>query len=107
MIIVADLSNDYDTTIYDAARWFIAHGTDPSHMLEIRRDGKLSMSGIIGELAKWTVEFRASGPRLVPHRDCGIARLAAKAPPPAIVVPEPGEEALPPPPEPELERAIQ
>jgi hypothetical protein len=87
MIIVVDLSGDYETTIYDAARRLIAAGTDPSHTVETRRDGYLSMSGKIGELAKWTVEFRAAGPRLVPYKHRGIAPPAAKTPDPGTIFP--------------------
>lgn len=87
MIIVVDLTGDYDTTIYDAARRAIASGCDPSHLIEIRRDGKLSMSGVIGELAKWQVKFRASGPCLVRYQGSPAAPLAAETSSEAITVP--------------------
>jgi hypothetical protein len=88
MIIVVDLTGDRGTTIYDAARWLVAAGTDPSHTLETRRGGYLSMSGKLCELVDWTVKFRASGPYLVPYQGRPPAPLAAKSRPAVIVVPE-------------------
>jgi hypothetical protein len=73
-----DLTGDYETTIYDAARRLLAGGTDPGDLIETWRNGTLSMSGVIGELAKWQVEFRASGPCLTRHRAIVRARPAAK-----------------------------
>jgi hypothetical protein len=63
-----DLTGDYETTVYDAARRLLAEGADPGDTVETRRNGILSISGVIGELAKWKVEFRASGPCLTRHR---------------------------------------
>jgi hypothetical protein len=65
-----DLTGDYDTTIYDAARRLLAEGAVPADTIEIARGGVLSMTGKIGECAKWQVVFRASGPRLAPHQGC-------------------------------------
>jgi hypothetical protein len=84
--IEVDLSGDYDTTIYDVARRLLSAGADPS--VATWRNAKRSMSGVVGELAKWTV---AGNPAL--HlvrwkafpRDAVRARTG-KAPPPAIVV---------------------
>jgi hypothetical protein len=75
---LVDLSGDYQTTIYDAARRLLAAGADPSHTLETRRAGHLSKSGKIGELAKWRVVFASTGPRLERYKDRPPAPPAAK-----------------------------
>src|SRR5262245_10353639 len=51
-----DLTGDYKTTIYAAARRLLACGANPADTIETWRGGKLSMSGVIGECAKWTVK---------------------------------------------------
>jgi hypothetical protein len=100
-----DLTGDYETTIYDAARRLLAgsasdvrgensppkkppqgdgdfsrgeNSPGDDDTIETWRGGVLSMTGKIGECAKWTVEFRSTGPCLVPHRGVGTARLAAE-----------------------------
>jgi hypothetical protein len=82
-----DLTGDYETTVYDAARRLLAAGADlvvavkntaTVDTVETWRDGKLSMSGKIGELAKWQVEFRASGPCLTRYRAVVRAPLTGK-----------------------------
>jgi hypothetical protein len=78
-----DLTGDYETTVYDAARRLLAEGADPADTIETRRGGVLSMTGKIGECAKWTVEFRSTGPCLVPRRGVGTARVTAKTAEPA------------------------
>jgi hypothetical protein len=60
--MTVDLTGDYQTTIYDTASRLLADGADPGVTVESYRDGKLSMSGVIGERAKWQVVFRARGP---------------------------------------------
>jgi hypothetical protein len=77
MIHKIDLTHDYDTTIYDAARRCLTAGADPGDTVETWREGKLSMTGRIGELAKWQVEFRAHGPRLARCKGRGIGPLTA------------------------------
>jgi hypothetical protein len=74
-----DLSDDYETTVYDAARRLLAAGADPADTVETVRGGVLSMSGVIGKLARWQVEFRASGPCLTRYRSVGTACVAAKS----------------------------
>jgi hypothetical protein len=62
MIHRIDLTGDYKTTIYAAARRLLAGGTDPDDTVETWRGGVLSMSGgAIGGLAQLTV---AETPRL-------------------------------------------
>jgi hypothetical protein len=78
MIRKVDLTGDYETTVYDAARRLLVGGADPAGTVETWRDGKLSMSGVIGELAKWRVAFRGSGPCLVPYAASTLAVLAAE-----------------------------
>jgi hypothetical protein len=73
----ADLTGDYETTIYDVARRLLAEGADLADTVETWRGGKLSMSGKVGELAKWQVVFASTGPRLVRHKGCILARPAA------------------------------
>jgi hypothetical protein len=45
-----DLTGDYRTTIYTVARRVLADGADPMDRAETWRNGKLSMSGIVGEV---------------------------------------------------------
>jgi hypothetical protein len=78
-----DLTGDYETTIYDVARRLLAEGADTGDRVETRRHGIVSMSGIIGELAKLQVVFAATGPRLVRHKSCISGPLAAKPASPA------------------------
>jgi hypothetical protein len=73
-----DLTGDYETTVYDAARRLLAEGADLADTVETWRDSKLSMSGVIGVLAKRQVVFASTGARLVRHKDCISARLAAE-----------------------------
>jgi hypothetical protein len=73
-----DLTGDYETTVYDAARRLLAECADPGDRVETRRNGILSMSGVIGELAKLQVVFAATGPRLVRYKGCISGSLAAK-----------------------------
>lgn len=70
MIHKVDLTGDYETTIYDAARRALAKGANPSDTVEIWRSGKFSMSGVVGWLAKRRVVFASSGLRLTPHTGC-------------------------------------
>ena len=88
-----DLTGDYETTVYDAARRLLAEGADPGDTVETWRAGKLSMSGVIGGVAKWQAVFAATGPRLVRHKGCISALPAAKTPAPvperAIQLPRP------------------
>jgi hypothetical protein len=50
-----DLTGDYQTNIYTAARRLLAVGADPHDVIETSRDGMPSMTGAIGECAKWEV----------------------------------------------------
>jgi hypothetical protein len=92
MIHKCDLTGDYETTIYDAARQLLAAGADPRDRVETRRHGILSMSGIVGECAKWRVAFPASGPCLVRYATPTLAPLAANSPHSGIQAPEPALE---------------
>jgi hypothetical protein len=74
----ADLTGDYRTTIYDRSRHLLAHGADPADIIEAWRDGRLSMTGKVGEFAKWAVAFKASGPCLVPYGGSLSAPLAGE-----------------------------
>jgi hypothetical protein len=80
-----DLTDDYDTTIYDVARRLLAEGADTGDRVETRRNGVFSMSGIVGELAKWQVVFRGSGP-------CLVRYAASTSGPPAPETAEPVSE---------------
>ena len=55
MMHEVDLTGDYRTTVYSAARRLLADGVDHADPIATYRDGKLSMSGTIGDLAKWAV----------------------------------------------------
>jgi hypothetical protein len=85
----ADLAGDYGATIYDVARQLLADGADPDDMVATWRGGVLSMSGIIGELAKWTVRDSPGGTfRLVRYEPFSMRRVrgvAAKSGVPAMV----------------------
>jgi hypothetical protein len=87
----ADLTGDYETTIYDVARRLLAEGADPGDTVETWRSGVLSMSGGIGELAKRQVAFASAGPRLVRHKTYISGSLTAKpaepAHPPGLLAP--------------------
>lgn len=61
MIYPVDLTNDYATSIYAAARTLLANGALPADMIETYRNGKLSMSGNIGICAKLTVIENKNG----------------------------------------------
>jgi hypothetical protein len=56
VIIKVDLTGNYRTNIYTAARALLTRGASPSDTIETWRDGKLSMSGNVGECAKLKVE---------------------------------------------------
>jgi hypothetical protein len=66
----------------------LAEGADLADTVETWRGGKLSMSGKVGELAKWQVVFASTGPRLVRHKGCILGRLAAETDVPATHVAE-------------------
>jgi hypothetical protein len=53
MIHKVDLTGDYETNVYDAARRLLAAGADPVDTVETYRGGKPSMTAVIGEAAKW------------------------------------------------------
>jgi hypothetical protein len=72
---VVDLTGDYHAPIFSAARQLLAKGADASDTIETWRNGKLSMSGIIGECAKLTVSESSS------------LQLAKGKPFPAVPVP--------------------
>jgi hypothetical protein len=74
-----DLSGDYETTVYDAARRLLSEGANPSDMVETWRCGILSMTGVIGKLAKWRVSFHASGPCLERYATPALAGVAPKS----------------------------
>src|ERR1700730_12166432 len=83
-----DLSGDYRTTVYDAARRLLAGGADPGVTVETWRNGKLSVSNPIAETAEWTWQ---SGPyvmRLVRHAAGVTGRWAAESPSAGITEPE-------------------
>lgn len=73
-----DLTGDYETTIYDAARRLIAEGVNPRDEVQTFRDGVISMCGHIGWLAKWRVVFADDGPCLKRYCAPTLARLAAE-----------------------------
>jgi hypothetical protein len=50
-----DLTGDFRTTIYSASRRLLDAGADQMDTIATYRNGGLSMSGVIGDLAKWTV----------------------------------------------------
>jgi hypothetical protein len=75
---LVDLTGDCQTTVYDAARRLLSEGANPADTVEARRGGVASMSGKIGELAKWTVVFAAAGMRLKPFLGCPTARVTAE-----------------------------
>jgi flavin-binding protein dodecin len=77
-----DLTGDYETTVYDAARRLLAEGADPADTVETWRGGKLSMFGVIGELAKWQVAFATAGPCLQRHKTRISACVAPEMPAP-------------------------
>jgi hypothetical protein len=83
MIHHRSLTGDYDTTIYTVARRLLADGVDPADYVAVCRGGVLSMSGNIGELAKWMVsESKAGGMRLVrwvPPPSCKPPPVAGKS----------------------------
>ena len=83
-----DLSGDYRTTVCDVARRLLAGGADPGDTVETWRNGKLSMSGVIGEAAKWTVGSGPYGLRLVRHAASVTGRWAAETPSAGITGPE-------------------
>lgn len=77
-----DLTGDDKTTIYGAARRLLATGARPGETIETWHDGKLSMSGRIGELAKWTViESDRGNPSLMlrPYRPFPSLTVRARA----------------------------
>jgi hypothetical protein len=79
MSIVVDLSGDYGTTIYDVARRLLEEGADSHDTVETRRGSILSMSGVIGELAKWTIEERRKGGlRLAPWKPFPRSTIASR-----------------------------
>jgi hypothetical protein len=78
MIHEVDLTGEYETTIYDAAGRLLAEGAAPADTVETWRDGKLSLSGVIGVLAERQVVSASTGPRLVRHKGRISARLAAE-----------------------------
>jgi len=56
-----DLSGEYRSTVYSAARRLLAAGADPADIVETWRNGVLSMSGAVGECAGLMVLETASG----------------------------------------------
>jgi hypothetical protein len=89
------LTGDYSATIYGAARRLLADGADPADTIETWRNGKRSMSGRIGELAKWTVRRNDHGNpsmQLVKYRpfsSIDVRPRTAEIMPPAMVMPDP------------------
>ena len=62
-----DLTGDYRTNIYQAARQLLSIGTaQPSDTIETYRNGKLSMTGNIGACARLVVNETRHGLRLHP-----------------------------------------
>ena len=52
--------------IYDAARWLLDHGADPSDTVETWRGDMRCMAGIVGRVAEWTItETDKEGLRMV------------------------------------------
>jgi hypothetical protein len=88
MIHRLDLTGDYDTTIYDAARRLLAEGASPHDQVETYRNGMISMGANIGWAAKWRVDFRASGPCLARYQTPGLAPPAAETVGRATLTPE-------------------
>lgn len=91
MKIGVDLTGDYRTTIYAAARRAVAEGADPSGEIATYRNGTLSMRGNIGRCAEIDVSDPASakGMRMVKWRPfptslisgaCGAASMGADLP---------------------------
>ena len=60
------------------ARRLLAEGADPGDTVETWRSGVLSMSGVIGELAKWQAAFATRGPHLMRHKTYISGSLAAE-----------------------------
>jgi hypothetical protein len=50
-----DLTGDYKTNIYTAARRLLEAGAHPGDTIQTYRDGQLSMSGVIGDCARLRV----------------------------------------------------
>jgi hypothetical protein len=82
-----DLTGDYETTIYEVARQLLGRDADPADMVATCRNGVLSMSGVIGELAKWTAVFSAKGPGLARVKPPISAPSAGKSPPAGMEIP--------------------
>jgi hypothetical protein len=77
-----DLTGDYRTNIYVAARRLLANGADPADEIETRRHGKLSMSGTVGVLAGLEVVDDHGRLRLRRYKALSattLARWAAKS----------------------------
>jgi hypothetical protein len=55
-----------DQPIYAAARWLLDHGIATADDVATYRNGVLSMSGNIGELAEWTIEELKKGKPTTP-----------------------------------------
>jgi hypothetical protein len=68
MLHMVDLTGDYNTTIYQAARK-LADSAGLEDIIETHRNGKLSMRGIVGKAAKATVqENKLGNPSLMLRR---------------------------------------
>jgi hypothetical protein len=59
--MMVDLTGDYRTNILSAARRLLSEGANPSGAVEVWRDGKLSISGDIGQCSKWSVREPDNG----------------------------------------------
>jgi hypothetical protein len=52
MKVIVDLTGDYGTNIFDAARWLLENGlAEPSDLIETERNGQSSMCGQVGVFA--------------------------------------------------------
>jgi hypothetical protein len=66
---VVDLTGDFETSIYEAARKLIAEGADPEDEIETQRDGAPCMRGNIGRCAKLAVrDSPRRGLEIVPYK---------------------------------------
>jgi hypothetical protein len=95
MLYRGEVIGQSDQPIYEAARWLLGQGiASPGDEIATYRGEVLSMSGSVGELARWAVEERKkgrAGMRLIPWRPFSRDDIG----PPAADMPNPAPERLP------------
>jgi hypothetical protein len=70
--------------LYDGARELLALGYSPRTVVRVRHAGGIAMRGVVGELAKWTIEERdRGGLRKVLWKPHGMAHSSRDGSPPA------------------------